>query len=69
MEKALIKPSRVGDNLLPGDWVPEQPALVAGGIPNEHTLLGVALELFSMVLLDMHIAGAAKDSKMRHIWL
>ena len=50
-------------------WVLEEPAFVVGRVPNEDTLGCVRLELFPLVFLHMHIAGAAKNSKMRHIRL
>ena len=56
----LIKLSRVRDDCLLGGRVPEQPGLVIGRLSNEHTLLGVRLQLCMLVLLDVDIGSAAK---------
>lgn len=68
-EVALVKLSRVRDDLLLGEWVPEQPALVGRRVSNEDAFLSVRLQLVcAFVLLDQHIGGAAKNSKMAHSW-
>ena len=40
-----------------------------GGVPDEHTLLSVRLELLALVLFDVNIGSAAKDAQMGYIWL
>ena len=40
-----------------------------GGVPDEHTLLSVRLELLVLVLLNMDVGSAAKNAQMGYIWL
>ena len=50
-------------------WILEQPCLVLCRITNEDALLSVGLQLLSLVFLDIHKRSAAKNAKMRDIWL
>ena len=40
-----------------------------GRIANEDAFLSVGLQLLSFVLLNVHIGSAAKNAKVRNIWL
>ena len=49
--------------------VPEKPAFVLRRIPKKDALCSMRLQLLSVIFLDMHIACATKNSKVRDIWL
>lgn len=66
-KRMLIKLYRVSDKLLSHYWVPACPAFIVSRVSNEHALLGVQLELFSLVFLDVHIGSASKNVEMRDI--
>ena len=67
-EISLVKLCTCRDYGFASDGIIEGPTLILSWIPNEDAFLHVGGEPSALVLLDMHICSAAKDTEVRYIW-
>jgi hypothetical protein len=66
-EISLIKCGILANDLLFGDRIVEDPGFVFSRITNEDAFDGVRLQALPLILLDMHISSASKDTQIGDI--